>query len=294
MEAWIWGSRGSCATSGPDTVRYGGHTSCVEVRVPDGPTIILDAGTGLRELGRRVAERGDRVVHVLLSHLHLDHLQGLAFFSPLYDSGVELHVWGPPSPLRDLHERIALYRSEPLFPVNIADVPSQVHFHDAPEDGARIGPVEVWAASVAHQGPTVGYRLEHDGRSLVYIPDHEPAIASDIRRLDTSWISGYGLAAGADVLLHDSQYFEAEYPDHVGWGHSSIEHTVAFAQVAGVGQLVLFHHDPSHSDADLDAKGRRAAELWGPDGNPPVLAYDGMRVPVGAGVMTAAVASRPH
>ena len=288
LGARIWGSRGSVAVSGRGYERHGGNTSCVQVLTGDGgPAIILDAGTGLRPLGQALAAQDAREIHLFLSHLHLDHLQGLAFFTPLYVREVELHIWGPASPTRPLRDRVGAYMSEPLFPVNVADVPCTAVFHDAPEDGVTIDGVDVWASPVAHQGSTVGYRIEHAGRSLVYISDHEPALACDLRTMDTSWISGYSLAARADVLLHDSQYFEHEYPSRMGWGHSSVDHAVAFTQVCGVGQLVLFHHDPAHDDDTLRAKLARALELWGDEPTPPVLAYDGMELAVDAAVSAA-------
>lgn len=282
MLARVWGSRGSLASPGPRTVRYGGNTSCVEVRLDDGTALVLDAGTGLRELGYALTAEGVRTVHVLLSHLHLDHLQGLAFFGLLYDPGVAMHIWGPPSPTRALEERIAGYMSEPLFPVNLTDIPCQVTFHDAPEQWT-IGSAEIFSSSVSHVGPTLGYRIEEDGRALAYIPDHEPSLGMDLRRMDLGWISGFGLAAGVDILLHDSQYTEAEYRSHVGWGHSSIEHVVTLALMAKVRQLVLFHHDPSHSDHDLEDLLRRAVELWEGGVTPPVLAYEGMELSLTAG-----------
>ena len=168
-------------------------------------------------------------MHVLLSHLHLDHLQGLAFFKPLWELATELHIWGPPSPTQSLKERVATYFSPPLFPIHLSDVPSSVEFHDVPDEPWDIGSITVTAASVSHQGPTVGYRLEHDGRSLAYLPDHEPSLGIDLAGLDPSWVSGFTIAEAVDVLLHDSQYTEDEYPDHVGWGHSSIDHVVTFA-----------------------------------------------------------------
>lgn len=280
MRATVWGSRGSLATSGPDQVRYGGQTSCVEVRTSDDEVIILDAGTGIRPLGAHLQAEGVGRVHLFLSHLHLDHLQGLAFFGPLWQPGSELHVWGPPSSTKSLEERIGAYMGEPLFPVNVSDVPCTAYFHDADEDGVQVGSATVYGAAVAHRGPTIGYRIEDGGSSLAYLPDHEPAIGGDLRRQSLLWISGYGLAAGADVLFHDGQYTEQQYPLHVGWGHSSTEHVVTFARRAGVQQLVLFHHDPRHTDDELDVIGTRACELWGEEGNPPLMAHDGMHLDV--------------
>jgi len=275
MEARIWGCRGSVPAPGPDTVRYGGNTSCVEIRLSDGAVLVLDAGTGIRDLGSSLMKDGVKTIHLFLSHLHLDHIQGLAFFAPLYDPSVTLHIWGPRSPVSRLRDRIGTYMSEPLFPVNVSDVPCEAIFHDAPEEGCDLGAATVWATPVSHQGPTVGYRIEAEW-SLAYIPDHEPALGLELATVEPSWLSGYPLAAGIDVLLHDAQYSEEEYPNHVGWGHSSIDHVVRFARRSDVRQLVLFHHDPRHSDETLEVLLARAQDLWGGDGHAPVLAYEGM------------------
>ncbi|MFN2626362.1 MAG: MBL fold metallo-hydrolase [Mycobacteriales bacterium] len=289
MRARVWGCRGSIAAPGRQTVRYGGNTSCVELELDDGSVAVLDAGTGMRELGRKLLSDGVRCVHVMLSHLHLDHLQGLAFFAPLYQRDVELHLWGPPSPLRSLSERVGLYMSDPLFPVSLHDVPCTLVVHDAPLDGAALGDGHLYAAPIAHNGPTVGYRIEAGGRALAYLPDHEPALGvAELRAAEVAWISGHDLASGVDLLLHDAQYSEAEYPDHIGWGHSSIDHVVQFATLADVDQLVLFHHDPGHSDDDLEQLHARAAELWGARPNPPVLAYDGMELELPAAPLAGA------
>ena len=282
MKITLWGTRGSLAAPGPETVRYGGNTSCVEVALPDGSVVILDAGTGIRTLGSRLYASGVRVVHVMLSHLHLDHLQGLAFFEPLYRPDVELHLWGPPSPVRSLADRVGVYMSDPLFPVNLTDVPCKLIPHDAPMDGVDIGGAQVWAAPVTHRGPTVGYRIEEGDSTFAYIPDHEPALGVEIKETEKAWLSGFEIADGADVLLHDAQYTSDEYVAHVGWGHSSIEHVVQFALMADVRQLVLFHHDPAHADEDLEHIHTRASELWGNRPNPPLVAHEGMEIPVGA------------
>ena len=278
MRARIFGCRGSLATPGPETVKYGGNTSSVEIVASDGSLIILDAGTGIRTLGLQDEVRGTKRIHLLLSHLHLDHLEGLGFFTPLWDPEVELHIWGPPSPVRSLERRIARYLSPPLFPVPLSQVPSRITFHDAPDGDFEIGGARVWSQPIAHAGPAVGYRVEDAGASLAYLPDHEPARGERLTITEPEWISGFGLADGADVLLHDSQYTEAEYPQKAGWGHSSVAHVVDYARVTGAKQLVLFHHDPTHDDDALQIHEKRAAELWGRDGNAPVLAYEGMEI----------------
>lgn len=292
MRARIWGCRGSIASPGPHTVRYGGNTSCVEVRLADGPVVVLDAGTGMRELGGLLVAEGEREIHVLLSHLHLDHLQGLAFFAPLYQAGVEVHLWGPPSPVRSLESRISSYMSDPLFPVSLADVPATVVCHDAPFDGMPLGSAEFGAAPVMHRGPTVGYRIEEGGKSLAYLPDHEPALGTSFRTSEVAWLSGYALALRADVLLHDAQYTEEEFDSHRGWGHSSVRHVVDYALVGDVRQLVLFHHDPAHSDAQLEELHERACELWGDRAHPPVLAYEGMDIDLDAEILPLVPAAR--
>src|SRR5579871_2615581 len=200
MHAHVWGCRGSVAAPGPDTLKYGGNTSCVEVRLSGGEILVLDAGTGIRPLGVSLQNAPCRELHILLSHLHLDHLQGLGFFRPLFDPNLEIHLWGPPSPVQPLSERIAMYLSPPLFPVHLNEVPSRLTFHDAPNDAITIGSATVRAGLVQHQGPTVGYRIEEDGRALVYMPDHEPSLGTDLRTVPPEWMSGYDVACGADVL----------------------------------------------------------------------------------------------
>lgn len=278
MQARIWGCRGSVAAPGPDTVKYGGNTSCVEVRLASGHALVLDAGTGMRPLG--VSMQADLPVelHVMLTHLHMDHLQGLGFFRPLYAPDLDICLWGPSSPVQHLAERIAMYLSPPLFPVRLEDVPSRVTFRDAPEEPVTIGSATVRAAKVTHQGPTVGYRIEENGRTLVYLPDHEPSLGADLATLPATWMSGHDIARGADVLLHDGQYRDQEYGAHVGWGHSSIGDALEFANKADVDKLVLFHHDPYHTDEELEALLGEAQAKWPGIEDRVCLASEGMTI----------------
>ncbi len=278
MRAKIWGCRGSLAAPGPETIRYGGNTSCVEVRTSDDHLIVIDAGTGIRNLGVSLGTNHPKRIDILLSHLHLDHIEGLGFFMPLWDPDTEIHLWGPPSPTRTLKEGMGRYFSPPLFPVHLDDIPSELSFHDVPDTEWELGAVRLKAEPVNHPGPTVGYRLDDAGRVLTYISDHEPALGIDLLSVTPDWVSGYSLANGADLLLHDSQYTEEEYPGRVGWGHSSIAHMVTFALITKVRRLLMFHHDPLHSDAQLESMLVRARELWGEQSDGVALAYEGMEI----------------
>ncbi len=276
MRLKIWGCRGSMATPGPTTVICGGNTSCVEVSLDDGTVLVLDAGTGIRDLGDDLAERGTSRIHLLLTHLHLDHVEGLRFFAPIFDANVTVDVWGPPSTVLSLEETISRTFSPPLFPIDLNDVPATVRFRDAPRQPWQLESALVTAALVVHRGPTVGYRIEADGKSVAYLPDHEPALTG-IEERSSDWISGAAIAADVDVLLHDAQYFEDEYQARIGWGHSSVSDAVAYAEALGARRIVLFHHEPHHSDEVLSGLEDHAQELVKGNGRP-TLAREGMVV----------------
>jgi len=248
MKVTLWGTRGSQASPGPDTVRYGGNTSCVALE-EGGHIIVLDAGTGIRVLGRTL--EGAVRIDVLLTHLHMDHIQGLGFFRPLFDPDVETHLWGPASTMLDLRGRLVRYLSPPLFPVHLRDLPRLV-LHDLSPGVFDVGEFLVLAELVCHPGPTVGYRIATDRAALAYLPDHEPALGVPHFPFRADWTSGYALGRGVDLLIHDAQYSSAEYRARVGWGHSALEHTLAFARLAQVRHLVTFHHDPEHADDTID------------------------------------------
>jgi phosphoribosyl 1,2-cyclic phosphodiesterase len=271
----IWGCRGSLPTPGADTVQYGGNTSCVEVGLDDGSVLVLDAGSGARSLGIELARRGVRRLHLLLTHLHLDHVEGLRFFAPLFDAGASLDIWGPPSPVCGLQERIARAFSPPLFPIDLRRVPAQVRFHDVPRHPWTIDGASISAELVAHPGPTLGFRLEAGGTTFAYIPDHEPRLAGPIAFRPRDWISGCSIAQDSDLLFHDAQYFEEEYADRLGWGHSSVADAVAFAHTAGARRLVLFHHDPAHADVALEQLQEQARAMADSTAEA-TLAHEGM------------------
>ncbi len=252
MKVTLWGTRGSLASPGPETNRYGGNTSCVEVRAADGTLLVLDAGTGIRRLGDEIVDEIQRV-DLLLTHFHMDHIQGLGFFEPLFRPAVEMHIWGPSSTTLDLRDRLSRYLSPPLFPVRLRDLSRRPTLHDVVQIGTfEVGPFTIHAELVCHPGPTVGYRIEENGASLAYLPDHEPALGLADFPGDPDYVPGLGLADGVDLLIHDAMFTAEEYPRYVGWGHSSLDQALAFAEAARVRRFVTFHHDPSHNDEHLD------------------------------------------
>jgi phosphoribosyl 1,2-cyclic phosphodiesterase len=264
VKVTFWGTRGSQASPGADTVRYGGNTSCVEVRNDAGQLVVLDAGTGIRRLGASIGAEVPRV-DVLLTHLHLDHIQGLGFFDCLYRPGFDVHLWGPASTTLHLWSRLSRYLSPPLFPVRLRDLPCSLSLHDVPLGEFEIPGFQVRAALVCHPAPTVGYRLEADGVSITYISDHEPALGAKELFGPPEWTSGFDLAEGTDLLVHDSQYTDAEYTSRVGWGHSTVGHAVAFARAVHARRFVPFHYDPTHDDAMLDRMHEAARSALPPE-----------------------------
>jgi phosphoribosyl 1,2-cyclic phosphodiesterase len=274
----FYGVRGSVATPGPSTAVYGGNTSCVRVMGPDGEVLVLDAGTGIRPLALELPRAITRV-DVLLTHLHMDHILGLGFFGPLFDPGMEVHIWGPASATLSLEARLRRYLSPPLFPVLLRDVPCRLELHHVVRGRVPIGPFQVTTARVCHPGPTVGYRIETQGASLAYLPDHEPALGARRFPLEPEWTSGFELVEGVDLLVHDAQYTPEEYPRHVGWGHSTMHDALALARLGKVKHVVLFHHDPSRDDAALETAVARAVADMRPE-FPVTPAAEGMSVNV--------------
>jgi phosphoribosyl 1,2-cyclic phosphodiesterase len=277
------GVRGSVPAPGPATTRYGGNTACVRTTLSDGTTVILDAGTGIRGLD---VPEGCGELHILLTHLHLDHIQGLLFFRPFFDPDMEIVVWGPPPKQPPLRDMLARYLSSPLSPIEIRELPARVSFRPFPLDGCRIGSAEVQTSRVLHRGITLGYRIEDGTSSLCYLPDHEPALGKSLADAEDDWVSGLALAREASLLIHDGQFSDEEYVHYVGWGHSSVGDALRFALMAEAEKVLLFHHDPAHTDAQLDALAARAAEdwdQWGGDPGAVTLAREGWTLDVRSG-----------
>jgi phosphoribosyl 1,2-cyclic phosphodiesterase len=252
MKIRFWGTRGSIPTPGPNTVRYGGNTACVEVRDSGNALLVLDAGTGLRELGIAMMNgNGPRPFNVdlLLSHVHWDHIQGIPFFRPAYDPKSRMRIIGPKQ-TRTMKDLLGLGMDDPFFPVDIDDLPVQLEIgemHDG--DEKRFGPYSVRAVSIWHPAPALAYRIEADGRSLVYATDTEDPFSGKPNPV-------IALAKGADTLIHDAQFVPSDFK--ATWGHSTVDAAVEVAAQAGVKRLVLYHHDPERSDDALDQIGKDA------------------------------------
>lgn len=248
MSVRFWGVRGSIPCPGPDTVRYGGNTSCVEIRCGD-RLLVFDAGSGLRVLGNALAN-DDQItdMDLFLSHCHVDHLIGLPFFTPVFEKGSHLRLWaGNVKPAGGIKETIRKLMSYPLFPIEIEMAQGKIAFNDF-EPGQTLKPlpgVTIHTALLNHPGGAVGYRIEYADRAIAYITDTE--LIEDA--IDPKWLA---LARNASLLIMDATYTNEELPQHVGWGHSSWQQAVRLANEAGVEQLCLFHHDPEHDDDMMD------------------------------------------
>jgi phosphoribosyl 1,2-cyclic phosphodiesterase len=244
MKVSIKGVRGSIPTTGSETMYFGGNTSCVTV-VEDNWILVLDGGSGMQNV--TIPENTKRV-DILLTHLHLDHIQGLGFFRPLFNPELDVNIWAPASATQTLHSRLSRYLSPPLFPVLIRDLPCNLKLHDISNSSFEIGPFKIDSRYIIHPGPTVGFRIKGKTGVMAYLPDHEPALGPTGLVHDKKWISGFDLFDEVDLLLHDAQYTAEEYKNRLGWGHSSMEDTIDLAIMAKVKRLLLFHHDPGHND----------------------------------------------
>ena len=249
----FWGVRGTVATPAPDRLRYGGNTSCLAVRLSETQHLVLDCGTGGRKLGREIertrAGREGRV-DILFSHYHLDHTEGLTLFAPLYAPGAQVRIHGVPPNGVSLRDTFETLIAPPYFPVPIADAGARVEYVELDGAPLRFGDLSVRTLPVNHPGGCTAFRLERGGRSVVYATDHEHGDAATDKAFET-------FIRGADVLIYDATYLPEEYDAHRGWGHSTWEKGVEVARAGGVGQLVLFHHDPDRTDDALDDLLRR-------------------------------------
>ena len=282
MKVTFWGTRGSVPSPGRDTVRYGGNTPCIEVRLADNNLVIFDAGTGLRGLGDALMARGESVKAIIaISHPHWDHIQGFPFFKPAFISGNELTIVGAQTKSITLRQMIALQMDRVYFPIQLNELKAKIGFWPIREETIPVFEGTLSSIFVNHPAFSLGFRLTVGGRSLVYISDNEPfdrEVARSLKNVEKHVVAGYmqergdpnqrifDFARGADVLIHDATYTPEEYVNHVGWGHSHYLFTLKVASEAHVGTLVLFHHEQSRTDDKVDEivqKCRREISLRG-------------------------------
>jgi len=252
----FWGTRGSIAKPGPSTARYGGNTSCIEVRSARGTLVIIDCGTGGHSLGQKLMSGGAKVSrgHILISHTHWDHIQGIPFFGPLFAPGNEWDIYGPRSLGQSFREALAGQMQYTYFPITLDQYQANIRYHELVEGVFNIDDIKVSTRYLNHPVLTLGYRLEADGATVVYACDHEPysVLATGDGELRGQDLQHAEFVDHADLLIHDAQYTADEYQERIGWGHSPIEYVVKLGQHAQVKRVALTHHDPLRDDNAID------------------------------------------
>ncbi len=268
MKLKFWGVRGSIPTPGKSTVKYGGNTPSLELRLDNDELIILDAGTGIRNLGDHLIANGESIrAYILITHPHWDHIQGFPFFKPAFVSGNEITVIGTDREEIDLQHIIADQMKKIYFPIQLNELKAKIHFRSIREEEFNIFDAHVKTLYVNHPGYTVAYRIDYKGKSLVYVSDNEPFDKESATRMTNfepivlkKFLEQKGdpnqrlvdFIQGADVLIHDATYTPEEYVDKVGWGHSHYLFTLKLANEANVKHCVLFHHEPNRTDENID------------------------------------------
>ena len=273
----LWGVRGSIPVPGLTTVRYGGNTTCAEVRA-DGEIIVLDAGSGIRALGLALEnEFGSRPINLtlLITHVHWDHIQGFPFFVPAYNDKNEIQIFGYDGAGSGLREILKGQMATPFFPVALYDLPGKIKIEKLDSMDFKIGKVRIRSHFMNHPGVCVGYRIFTSKGSIAFLPDHEPYDAFKLHSAKSHLLSPeqtkkraredraelVKFLQGSDILILDTQYTDDEYQSHVGWGHGSLSTAISLAIDASVRKLILFHHDPTHDDEMVDRMVETARKL---------------------------------
>jgi phosphoribosyl 1,2-cyclic phosphodiesterase len=261
----FWGTRGSIPSPGAQTVRYGGNTPCVEVRTPDGLLIVLDAGTGIRELGRSLLERanGEPIRgDIFLTHAHWDHIQGLPFFAPIFREGNQFTIWGSKAMETSIGRVLRDQMSPVVFPITFDQLAATIHVRELADGLCLHNHCDVRAFPVRHPGGALAYRFSNEpGHALVYISDNELSPNAQYESAATWRRELVGFCRGAGVLVHDTMFTVDEYRQHIGWGHSTYDDAVELALEAEVERLVLFHHKPERTDDEVDRQTDEARAL---------------------------------
>lgn len=271
MRLTFYGVRGSTPSFHEMNRRYGGNTAMVVLEDADDEPILFDLGTGLRAYGTTCPMDGTFAATALVSHIHWDHVQGLPFFAPVHVPGARLEVYGPHQEEGPLGDVFGELMRPPYFPVRYTELGGSIRFHDATDETFAVGSRKVTVRPVPHNGPTVGYRVDSEHGVVTYISDHQAPLT-----LDTVADGVLELAHGADVLIHDAQYTPDEFERKATWGHGTLDYALLVAKLAGARRLVLFHHDPGHSDDDLDRlSGELCASAEG-SGVEVIAAYEGL------------------
>ncbi|MBW8826075.1 MAG: MBL fold metallo-hydrolase [Acidobacteria bacterium] len=270
--------RGSTPCACDDNRRYGGNTSCVSLEAAGEDPIVLDLGTGLRFWGQTLTGDGPFRGTALVSHIHWDHIQGLPFFAPIIREGAHLDVYGPTQASGTLAEAVDSFLCPPYFPVTVRELKGHIEFHDVNDGDLAIGNAKVRVRQVPHIGPTNGYRVDWEGASVAYVSDHQSPGAHAAVESDHIDEAVLDLCDGADVLIHDAQYWADEWQNKAHWGHCSVDYAVRVALASGVKRLVLFHHDPSHGDAEVDKILRHARTRAGSRLDEVIAASEGLTI----------------
>lgn len=253
-----WGARGSIPTSGQHYLRYGGNTTCLEIRNSRDDILLVDAGSGIREAGNALLAEGCHEFTLILTHAHWDHIMGFPFFKPLYSHKTSITIWGCDFAQHSIRDMLARVMSAPYFPINYDDIHANVFYSESCNGAYKLGDMNITQIALSHPNQGTGYKFSENGKSFVFLTDNELGFRHDGGMAYEDYLE---FSRGADLLIHDAEYRDEEYPKRRGWGHSTIEQAVNLALDAGVGQLGLFHHNQDRLDAEIDDMVARCRQI---------------------------------